>query len=94
MLGWLKRTLTITLDVDWIYRVLFTRLAAHAERVIGRGMAAGERLCVAAGRALAGPIRSLLGTQGLFARTWATGSMALGMMVFLLALLMSYYLAR
>ena len=28
MLGWLKRTLTITLDGDWLYRVLFARLAA------------------------------------------------------------------
>jgi multicomponent Na+:H+ antiporter subunit D len=94
MLGWLKRTLTVTLDTDWIYRVLFTRLAAHAARAIGAAMDAGGRLCIAAGAALAAPLRSLLGTQGLFARTWASGSMALGMMLFLLALLLSYYLAR
>jgi multicomponent Na+:H+ antiporter subunit D len=94
MLGWLKRTLTVTLDTDWIYRVLFARLAVHAARALGGGMDAAERLCVAAGKAVAGPMRSLLGAQGLFARTWATGSMALGMMLFLLALLVSYYLAR
>jgi multicomponent Na+:H+ antiporter subunit D len=94
MLGWLKRTLTITLDTDWIYRVLLTRFAALGAFAVGGGMAAAQRLCMATGRAITGPIRSLLGAQGLFARTWASGSMALGMMVFLLALLLSYYLAR
>lgn len=94
MLGWLRRTLTITLDTDWIYRVLLTRLAVLAARAVGGSMATAERLCAAAGRTVAGPLRSLLGAQGLFARTWASGSMALGMMVFLLALLLSYYVAR
>ena len=36
--------------------------------------------------------RSLLDAQGLFARTWASGSMALGMMLMLLAFLVSYYM--
>jgi len=93
MLGWLKRTLTITLDTDWIYRVLFTRLALDASRATRRGLAASERLGAAAGRALAAPLRALLGTQGLFARTWAVGTMGLGMLLMLLALLLAYYVA-
>ena len=36
MLGWLKRTLTITLDVDWLYRRLGPALAAQPGPV-GRG---------------------------------------------------------
>src|SRR5512134_2827881 len=42
MLGWLKRTLTITLDSDWLYRVLFPRLADVAARLLSSGIAAGE----------------------------------------------------
>src|SRR5688572_9459788 len=30
MLGWLRRTLTITLDLDWLYRVFLARLAGLA----------------------------------------------------------------
>ena len=36
MLGWLKRTLTITLDVDWFYRRLGPALGAQP-RPVGRG---------------------------------------------------------
>ena len=32
ILGWLKRTLTITLDVDWLYRRLGPALAEHLDR--------------------------------------------------------------
>jgi hypothetical protein len=43
-------------------------------------------------RGLEASARWLHGPESLFARTWHSGSMALGMMVFLLALLVSYYL--
>ena len=92
MLGWLRRTLTITLDTDWIYRVVLTRLALGAAQAGERGAAAWEALCTRAWRALERPGRALLGAQGVFARTWGVGSMALGMMVFLFTLLLSYYL--
>ena len=36
MLGWLKRTLTITLDVDWLYRRLGLALR-RAPRSCGNG---------------------------------------------------------
>jgi multicomponent Na+:H+ antiporter subunit D len=85
----------INLDFDWTYRRLLPAGIVHplagalsALDAAGGAWAAQARLRIEAAA------RSLLGTQGLFARTWATGSMALGMMVFLLALLMSYYLAR
>jgi multicomponent Na+:H+ antiporter subunit D len=91
MLGWLRRTLTITLDTDWLYRVLFARLAEGAA-VLGvrAGAACGARLQRAA-KAIEPPVRALLGAQGLFARTWPSGAMAFGMMLFLVALLLAYY---
>jgi multicomponent Na+:H+ antiporter subunit D len=92
MLGWLKRTLTITLDVDWLYRVLFPRLVGAAARLLSHGIAACEAAFAAIGNRVEAAARMLLDAQGLFARTWASGSMALGMMLMLLAFLVSYYL--
>jgi multicomponent Na+:H+ antiporter subunit D len=91
MLGWLKRTLTITLDSDWAYRVLLARLAALAADGVSRAIAGTEAAAALAATRLAASLQRLVGVQGVFARTWASGSMALGMMLMLLALLVSYY---
>ena len=40
MLGWLKRTLTITLDVDWLYRRLGVVLARRFDRLTETAWAA------------------------------------------------------
>jgi multicomponent Na+:H+ antiporter subunit D len=92
MLGWLRRTLTLTLDVDWLYRVLFPAVAGVAERFLSRSIAACEAAFAAVASRVDAAARSLVHAQGLFARTWASGSMALGMMLMLLAFLVSYYL--
>jgi multicomponent Na+:H+ antiporter subunit D len=92
MLGWLRRTLTLTLDVDWLYRVLFPAVAGVAERFLSRSIAACEAAFAAVASRVDVAARSLVHAQGLFARTWASGSMALGMMLMLLAFLVSYYL--
>jgi multicomponent Na+:H+ antiporter subunit D len=92
MLGWLRRTLTITLDFDWLYRVLFPRLLRAAGDALARTMATAESWAWLGWVRLEAGARLLHGPQGLFARTWASGSMALGMMLMLLVLLLSYYL--
>ncbi|MGQ0547100.1 MAG: Na(+)/H(+) antiporter subunit D [Betaproteobacteria bacterium] len=92
MLGWLQRTLTITLDLDWLYRVLFRALALVAARVLAAALvAAGAATAQALARLDAGT-RRFLGPGGAFARTWGVGAMALGVMAMLLAFLLSYYL--
>jgi multicomponent Na+:H+ antiporter subunit D len=91
MLGWLRRTLTITLDVDWGYRILFPRLARTAGEVLGGTIAAAETLAAPAWARFERGVRDLYGPFGLFARTWASGSMGLGVMLMLLAFLLSYY---
>ncbi len=92
MLGWLRRTLTITLDLDWFYRRLFPEIAGGIERFVGAART-GVSSTIAAG---AGRARSWVhrwhGPRGILARTWPSGSMALWMMVMLLALLASEYL--
>jgi multicomponent Na+:H+ antiporter subunit D len=81
----------VNLDSDWLYRVLSARAigAAAGGLAAPSGLAgrAASRLWIEVDR----KVRSVHGHGGLFARTWASGSMALGMMLMLLALLLSYY---
>jgi multicomponent Na+:H+ antiporter subunit D len=76
MLGWLQRTLTITLDLDWLYRRLGTYLALRFDRAaeagwtrISSSLAQTVDFAVAALRRHHGP-------EGALARSWPTGSMA------------------
>ena len=93
MLGWLKRTLTITLDVDWLWRVLLPALAAWATAVLERFNREVADFSRRRWLGLEAAARALLGPRGFFARTWPSGSMALGMMAMLLAFLLSFYFA-
>ena len=91
LLGWLKRTATITLDVDWLWR----RLGPLAYRVFDSGSdrtweAFGRR----AGRGAERFVRTIYrhhGPQGVLARAWPTGSMALWAVFLLGAYLIFYY---
>ena len=92
MLGWLRRTLTVTLDVDWLYRVVCVGIVAVASTVLDRAMSAGAALAARAGERAGAQLRRLCGPQGSLSRTWPAGAMGLGVMGMLLALLLSYYL--
>ena len=92
LLDLLRRTLTITLDLDWFYRVLAwraTRGVLNGLSTLGR--AAGEAARRMAARAWNGLYR-FHGPQGTLARTWPTGTMALWVVILLLAYLLFYYL--
>ena len=93
MLRWLRRTLTITLDFDWLYRVLFRALVLVAGRAIDRMNAGAAHFARRACARLDTAGRLWLGPRGLFSRTWPSGTMALGMMAMLLAFLLSFYFA-
>jgi multicomponent Na+:H+ antiporter subunit D len=92
MLGWLRRTLTITLDLDWLYRIAFPGVAVAAGRFFAASLAVVSAALAHGSVPLQAGARRLLGPGGTFARTWPSGSMALGMMLMLLAFLLSYYL--
>jgi multicomponent Na+:H+ antiporter subunit D len=91
MLGWLKRTLTITLDVDWFWRwlgpVLFRWLDKASDHV-------WTAIAGATGRAARGAARGVYrhhGPGGALARTWPTGNMAFWATVVLAASLILAY---
>jgi multicomponent Na+:H+ antiporter subunit D len=91
MLGWLKRTLTITLDTDWLWRgigpAILARLDVWSDRAWG-GLTTGIS---SAARGIATYIRRHHGPDGSLARTWATGSMAFWTTVVLaMFLILSY----
>lgn len=93
MLGWLKRTLTITLDFDWLYRVFLPGAASLATIVLMLMNSALSRIARSQLELLSEAGRGLLGPRGIFARTWPSGTMALGIMAMLCAFLASYYFA-
>ena len=92
MLGWLRRSLTITLDLDWFYRALFPRFILRLADVLGPAMAAWQERGARGLARIEAQARFLHGPRGMLARTWPSGAMGLGVMLMLLALLLSYYL--
>ena len=91
MLPWLKRTPTITLDVDWLWRRL---LPAVVQRLGDAWQLAGRAFASALGQAgsgLAGLIVRQAGHEARLARTWSTRSMAMWVLVLLLAYLLLFY---
>ncbi len=91
MLDYLKRTPTITLDVDWLWRFAgpaVARVFSDALRITREGLwqdlesgAKGLRERVVRQRQ----------PGGLLLRSWPTGNMSLWVMVMLLAYLVLYY---
>ncbi|MCP4382634.1 MAG: Na(+)/H(+) antiporter subunit D [Hyphomicrobiales bacterium] len=92
MLAWLKRTETITLDLDWFWRrggpSLLDRLDIGSDRA---ATSIGKKWRGLVGRAI-GAIYRHHGPSGVLARTWPTGSMAFWAVFLLAAYLLFYYL--
>jgi multicomponent Na+:H+ antiporter subunit D len=91
MLGWLKRTLTITLDTDWLWRRLGPAILARVDSGVDaawRWLTVGTVL--AARLVNAGLLRHH-GPDGILGRTWPTGTMALWATVMLGAYLVLSY---
>jgi multicomponent Na+:H+ antiporter subunit D len=92
MLGWLKRTLTITLDVDWFYRKLGVLLARSLDRSIETAWIAVVNGTELGARKIVRVIQRHHGPEGILARTWPTGSMAFWTTIMLAAYLVLSYL--
>ncbi len=91
MLPFLKRTLTITLDADWIWRKVLPALALGIYHPLVRGREAVEKRV----RRLGGRLVTLLierrGLEGQFIRSSSTRGMGLWVLVLLLGYLLFYY---
>jgi multicomponent Na+:H+ antiporter subunit D len=92
MLPLLKRTPTITLDSDWLWRRLLPALAALAERLIRGGQGMAGRSAAALGTRLLAWVERHHGLDARMAQTWTTRGMAMWVLVLLLGYLVLYYL--
>ena len=96
LLPLMKRTRTVTLDFDWLWRVLLFRMArAIYAAVAALGMALKTRVGngLVAIRVRAGILFGAELTQaGVFARTWSIGTTALWIVVLLTAYVLVYVL--
>jgi multicomponent Na+:H+ antiporter subunit D len=92
MLPLLKRTLTITLDVDWLWRRALPALAGAAATAIDATRQAAGAGAAAAARKVRAAVEHSHGLNSPLARTWPTSAMALSVLLLLLAYLLLYYL--
>jgi len=91
MLPYLKRTLTITLDADWLWRKLAPSLIAGAQRPLDSVKAwLGASLHRFGSDLIAMAVRRY-GEDSRLARTWPTRTMAMWVLVLLLGYLVLYY---
>lgn len=92
MLDYLKRTPTITLDVDWLWRVAGPEAAKSFRLALTETRAGLGDIIEARRLAIADFLTRHRRPDGLLLRSWPTGSMSLWVMVMLLAYLAIYYL--
>ena len=92
MLPQMRRTLTISLDIDWLYRRLGRAAAGRLTALASATQARLERALVKQVRALITQIFRHHGPQGVLARTWPTGSTVLWVAILLATYLVLYYL--
>lgn len=91
MLGLLKRTMTITLDADWLWRRLGRDLARGLGDFSERAWSDFVSSLTSAGKAISGSLYRHHGPDGIFGRTWPTGTMAFWTTVMLGAYLVLAY---
>ncbi len=91
LLGWLRRTLTITLDVDWFYRVPLRSAAAAGTHLVTTFSGYVRHWLNDGIATVVSSLRRYYGPYGLFARDWPSGNAALWMMILLLAFLIAAY---
>lgn len=85
MLPLMKRTLTVSLDFDWFYRVLMIRVARSLKRLWDEVIDLVEAIWAKTGAPVAARMKGLHSPGGLLAQTWPTGSMTVWVVVILVA---------
>lgn len=87
MLPWMKRTETISLDFDWLWRVGFPAVFRALERSLGKLHGVIERGVIGTGMKIYGNLQRHHSTGGILARTWPIGAMVLWVAVLLVLFL-------
>jgi len=83
----LKRTLTITLDTDWVWRRILPQIAKRSTALLGQGARSFGRTTSAAAARVGSEMTRHTREDSALARTLATRSMALTVLLMLLAYL-------
>ncbi len=91
LLPYLQRTLTITLDTDWVWRKVLRAVATLIARIMGAVQAMIRRGAQRASSSVLTLVDSQYGVDSSFARTWSIRGMALWVLVLLLCYLLLYY---
>ncbi|MDK9724523.1 MAG: Na(+)/H(+) antiporter subunit D [Sterolibacteriaceae bacterium MAG5] len=92
MLDHLKRTPTITLDFDWLWRVAGPEAAKSCRLALAETRAGLGGIIASGKTGYCGWLARNRHPAGVLMRSWPTGSMALWVMVMLLAYLALYYI--
>ncbi len=92
LLPYLKRTLTITLDSDWLWRALLPAGLGRIDRLLLAAGSTLQRQMARTGAVLLALVVRHHGMDALLARTWPTRSMAIWVLLLLLGYLVLYYL--
>jgi multicomponent Na+:H+ antiporter subunit D len=92
MLPLMKRTLTITLDFDWLYRRVMQGIVRGLLAAFGPIDKTIRKAAIGSIQGLIGGIARTHGPGGLMARTWHTGDMVMWVLILLAGYLIFYYL--
>jgi multicomponent Na+:H+ antiporter subunit D len=92
MLPWLKRTPTITLDTDWLWRRAGPVAVRAVTWVLGAVRAGPARTAGVLAEGVVSGVARRAGPSGELGGTWPIRSMALWVLVVLLAYLLFYYI--
>lgn len=91
MLPFLKRTLTITLDTDWLWRKLLPNMVSHLDQIANKFNAARGRTVEKLSAHGYAWLTQHTGKDADMARTWPTRRMSMWVMVLLIVYLVLYY---
>jgi multicomponent Na+:H+ antiporter subunit D len=92
LLPLMKRTLTISLDLDWFYRKLIPGAVTKLQVVYGALMLPLFQYLKQFGQRRFEHLFAIHGPQGIFARTWPSASMVIWVAVLLAASMILYYI--
>lgn len=101
LLPLMKRTETISLDVDWLWRRLFPALSRRIDSVLASASAAGDRFAATSlrtrrrltARYLGQPHTADSKERAVFARSWPIGTTALWIAILLTAYVFLHYIS-
>jgi multicomponent Na+:H+ antiporter subunit D len=94
LLPLMKRTETISLDTDWIYRTLLPAIAGFVARIAGPIDAALRRGTTTGVSRLTGQLSRHTGPAGAVARTLTAGNMVVWVILMLVGYLIAYFATR